>query len=211
MHGPEAESLGGGAGSVARGTERALDIFDEGTHVVVLPGATVPIGAEAAASVARCWGGGRATGVEAEPGWSALRTAFAELPFVTARLVDMVEVFHLLTDAQRIGVRIASLRAPMCPALHVDRVELRLVCALHGPGTEYIGARDVDRSALRQRGGPQREALERHPSLLRASAGDWVLLKGEAWPGNAGRGAIHRSPASGGGELRVVVTLDVLG
>ncbi|TVR65616.1 MAG: DUF1826 domain-containing protein [Candidatus Competibacteraceae bacterium] len=46
---------------------------------------------------------------------------------------------------------------------------------------------------------------ELHPYLAAAIA----LLKGEAWPGNAGHGLIHRSPAVPAGEgPRVLVAID---
>jgi hypothetical protein len=38
-----------------------------------------------------------------------------------------------------------------------------------------------------------------------------VLLKGDAWPGNEGRGAVHRSPAVRGNDAkRVLLAIDPL-
>jgi len=46
-------------------------------------------------------------------------------------------------------------------------------------------------------------------AIRRASAGHVVLLKGELYPGNAGNGAVHRSPPiAEAGERRLVLTLD---
>ncbi|WP_280109885.1 DUF1826 domain-containing protein [Azospirillum sp. B506] len=41
------------------------------------------------------------------------------------------------------------------------------------------------------------------------SAGDVALLKGEGWPGNRGRGLVHRSPpAAPSGAPRLLLCLD---
>ncbi|MET0403973.1 MAG: DUF1826 domain-containing protein [Cystobacter sp.] len=47
-------------------------------------------------------------------------------------------------------------------------------------------------------------------SVRAASTGDLVLLKGEAWPDNQGRGAVHRSPTASTDTPRLVLTLDPL-
>jgi len=44
-------------------------------------------------------------------------------------------------------------------------------------------------------------------ALRQAGQGDLVLMKGERWPGNSGRGCVHRSPAVGPDSARVVLTL----
>ena len=95
--------------------------------------------------------------------------------------------------------------------LYADRVGLRLICTLRGPGTEWLDGTDVDRRWLGAAG-----IADEATGLLRAGAvvhglgaGDVGIFKGESWPGNHGRGAVHRSPASDGG-WRLLVTLDSL-
>jgi hypothetical protein len=102
----------------------------------------------------------------------------------------------------------------MCPRFHVDRVTLRVVSTYQGRGTELVAHEHVDRRYL---GHAARGAADEESGLLRvpgcvcvARPFDIVLLKGEAWPDNAGRGAVHRSPAASAEAPRLVMTLDPL-
>ncbi len=128
-------------------------------------------------------------------------------------LTPLVEVFGALAECPRVGVRLAVTGAAMCPRFHVDHVGLRAVLTLLGPGTEWLDGGDVDRGRLGHRSGglpDERSGLLRPGAVVhRAAAGDLVVMKGTAWPGNEGRGAVHRSPHTRGGR-RVVVTLDAL-
>jgi hypothetical protein len=130
---------------------------------------------------------------------------------VDALLRELVELYAVLADADSIGLRLAVTRGRPCPRFHVDRVGLRLICTLCGPGTEWLDGTDVDRRWLGAAG-----IADEATGLLRAGAvvhglgtGDVGIFKGESWPGNHGRGAVHRSPASDGG-WRLLVTLDSL-
>lgn len=126
-----------------------------------------------------------------------------------------IEVLTELTDCERVGVRLARVDAAMCPRFHVDHVTLRLVTTYVGPGTEFVANGHTDRRHLGHGAfGTSDEAsgLLVGPRCIReADAFDVVLLKGEAWPGNAGRGAVHRSPAMRCAEPRLVMTLDPMG
>jgi hypothetical protein len=115
-------------------------------------------------------------------------------PRVLGRVLEACEIVAELTGARELGVRVVVAGAPLCPALHVDRVTVRAVLALCGAGTEVAAGAAVGRS-------------ER--SLVAAPAGSIAFLKGEAWPGNRGRGAEHRSPPSSP-EPRLLVTIDPL-
>lgn len=130
---------------------------------------------------------------------------------VDALLRELVELYAVLADAESVGLRLAVTRGRPCPRFHVDRVGLRLICTLRGPGTEWLDETDVDRRWLGAAG-----IADEASGLLRASAvvhrlgtGDVGIFKGESWPGNHGRGAVHRSPAPDGG-WRLLVTLDSL-
>jgi hypothetical protein len=126
------------------------------------------------------------------------------------------EVLAELTGAARVGVRVQRLDAPMCPRFHVDRVVLRLVSTYCGPATEWLDECDVDRRFL---GHPAQACPDEASGLLKPGAQiqslrsfDIGLFKGEAWPGNEGRGAVHRSPpATSTTAPRIVMTLDPLG
>lgn len=125
-----------------------------------------------------------------------------------------VELIAEITGAEAVGVRLMQQNQAMCPKLHVDHVSLRLVTAYQGPGTQFASQHLVRRSRL----GHASAGLADEDSgillpgdgIYTAQTGDVVLLKGEAWPDNAGRGAVHRSPPLRASETRVVLTLDPL-
>jgi hypothetical protein len=115
--------------------------------------------------------------------------------------VDMtrwVEQFRALGDDQPICASLVLTRTDDCRKFHVDWVGLRLICTYLGPGTEWAPDAGVYRPALAM---PWHsiQAINRAivpdvTHIVRAAAGDVLLLKGESFPGNSGRGAVHRSP-----------------
>ncbi|MBM3258290.1 MAG: DUF1826 domain-containing protein [Candidatus Sericytochromatia bacterium] len=136
----------------------------------------------------------------------------AEWPALGRDLDQWLELLHDLTGCPAIGVRLERATSAMCPRFHVDRVTLRLVRTYAGLGTEWLDEKDVLRDLL---GHPGADAgrdggMKPGGSLLRAKPGDVVLLKGEAWPGQNGRGAVHRSPSATPDAPRVILTLDAL-
>ncbi|MEA1053236.1 DUF1826 domain-containing protein [Lamprobacter modestohalophilus] len=104
-------------------------------------------------------------------------------------LAFLAELYADLLGCPALGVRMERLDQAMCPRWHRDRTGVRLLCTYRGPGTEWIEDRRLDGLNLRE------EATQSCPASGCAEAFDIVLLKGSAWPGNAKRGAIHRSPA----------------
>lgn len=124
----------------------------------------------------------------------------------------LISLFADLTGCPRVGVRLARLDKPMCPRLHADMVTVRLVTTYVGPGTEWAEHAAVRRDRLghRANGVPDEVSgvLRAGARLRRMAPFDVGLLKGEAWPGNRDRGAVHRSPP--GTSPRVVLTLDAL-
>ncbi|EAU66470.1 conserved hypothetical protein [Stigmatella aurantiaca DW4/3-1] len=128
-----------------------------------------------------------------------LRPALRELP-ETAEREAWLEDLHLLLNlyadlfgVRGLGVRLTTLDREMCPRFHVDRVGVRLLCTYAGLGTEWLDNADVMRGGL----GPQGQVLRPGGSVRRMERFDVALLKGEAWPGNAGNGVVHRSPVMG--------------
>jgi hypothetical protein len=94
-----------------------------------------------------------------------------------------------------------------CRRYHVDRTHLRLLCTYRGPGTEWLTNDQVER--LAQASGAPNEEIIRfgEPSQFEPF---WVgILKGDAFPGNARHGLVHRSPPiKGSGQTRVLFCLD---
>jgi hypothetical protein len=133
-------------------------------------------------------------------GWTDDSKLSEDVLFWREALADLV-------GARTVGVRLAVLESAMCPRMHVDRVALRLVVTYAGLGTEYLNEpRDAEV------GGSPIETRLTSPfaCVVSAAPTDVLLLKGEAWHGNQGRGAVHRSPAASPSEPRLVLTLDPL-
>lgn len=143
-----------------------------------------------------------------------LSAQLAGFPNLAADISHWSEVLADLTGCTTTGVRLAVVDRAMCPRLHVDNVTVRLVSAYVGPGTQFLDNADVDRSVLGHEARAAQDddsAVLGRPALIHAAGGgDIVLLKGERWPGNQGQGAVHRSPAAGATNPRLVLTLDPL-
>ena len=109
-----------------------------------------------------------------------------------------------LLGCERVGIRVTTLRSPMCPRFHADHVPCRMLITVSGPGTEWIPSDHVNRALLACRDSdapPIRDGGD----IKHLATGNWSLLKGGAWDGRFG-GVVHRSP-HGAGE-RLLLSLD---
>ncbi|MBL8952802.1 MAG: DUF1826 domain-containing protein [Myxococcaceae bacterium] len=97
---------------------------------------------------------------------------------------SLVELHRDLFEVPTVGLRVALLDAPLCPAFHVDKVPCRLIATLSGAGTEWRVGDTVHQ--------------------LPPGAAGW--FKGTQWPGS--EPVVHRSPP--GHERRLVLTIDLL-
>lgn len=134
----------------------------------------------------------------------------AGLGWWLADMAMLAELFNGLVKRtlgpRPITARVETLDRVSCPRFHVDRTRLRLLCTYRGPGTEWLPDEEVDRGALE---GRQPNDRIQHGAQPRALEPFWVgLFKGECFPGNAGRGQVHRSPAVPPDGLRVLFCLD---
>ena len=125
-----------------------------------------------------------------------------------------LEDVHLLSDmmccifdCKSVGLRLITLEHAMCPKFHTDKISGRLICTYMGKGTQWLphtakgGLESLNQTkALSQ--------MEEQHTILSAKQGDVLLLKGDAWPKNEGKGAIHRSPPNSLTQRRVLLTLD---
>ena len=127
----------------------------------------------------------------------------------------LMQVYTDLLGCPSAALRIEVLERPMCPRFHVDRTGIRLVCTWRGPGTEWLDDGWADRNRL----GPGSRGLSDETSGLMLPGAEVKkiptfavgLLKGSLWQGNAGRGAIHRSPQVDPGAMpRVMLSLDAI-
>ncbi|MCH8553433.1 MAG: DUF1826 domain-containing protein [Natronospirillum sp.] len=125
---------------------------------------------------------------------------------LTDDISELLDMLNFLFDHPDWGIRLTALDRAMCPKYHVDRVNARLITTYQGPGMQWLANDQILRSSG-QSGGleiPPDAQLE-HQNL---NTGDVALCKGDAWPGNAGRGLIHRSPQPAAGQARLLLTID---
>ena len=132
---------------------------------------------------------------------------------LAADIHAICEAFAELVCADELLVSLESPEDATCPRFHVDRVGIRLLVTYAGPGTQVLPHEHCDRSWLGDAGHGR---IDEETGLMRPgaeiqqfSAFDVVLLKGEAWPGADGFGAVHRSPDPGE-QRRVLLRVDML-
>ena len=104
-----------------------------------------------------------------------------------------------LLGCKRVGIRMTTLRRPMCPRFHVDHIPCRMLVTIGGPGTEWIASDDVDRALLADLD-TAAPPIRRSGDIRRLATRNWSLLKGGAWDGQFG-GVVHRSPHGTGERL----------
>ncbi len=140
----------------------------------------------------------------------------AERELFGADLRELVRLYGAATGARRAALKLESFGGNLCESFHVDWVGVRLICSYSGPGTEWLDNAQVNRDRL----GPGGKGLPDEVSGLllpgarigRMERFAIGLMKGERWPGNGGKGLIHRSPRIlGSGERRVLFKIDGLG
>lgn len=118
-------------------------------------------------------------------------------------VLGLAELFAALIGQERIALRLEGITGPGCHRWHADAVGLRLLTTYRGPGTEWLALPGGARTAM----GLDPAALPATPRRL--ATGDVAVFKGEGYPGNAGWGAIHRSPPAGpGAQARLLLCLD---
>jgi hypothetical protein len=127
----------------------------------------------------------------------------------------LVGLFRDLFETEGLGLRLRTLDKAMCPRFHTDKVPVRMVCTYGGPGTEWLPEPALNRGKLGHGacGKPDKESgLILDPAAIRSMPAFAVgLMKGELWEGNAGRGAVHRSPRPTPEQpRRLLLTLDCL-
>lgn len=129
-------------------------------------------------------------------------------PTLKSLLVNQVdESSKMLSDllgCNKVSVRLASLRSPMCPLFHVDNIACRLLITLCGKGTEWIPNDSVDWKILSDRKNNSLP-LKDESAIMEFKVGHWSLLKGGAWSNNF-NGVVHRSPDTS--DARLLLSLD---
>lgn len=198
--------------------EDLVRFFDEGTQLVTVP-FPFPRGARSALETALAGGGWKqAVAIDGEgvPNEAVLRCLDPRDGLASGQLRAFVgralEVVASLFGVDELGVRLVEATHPPCPRFHVDRVLARMVITLAGQGSEYLLG-EVNREKLGHgaHGLPDEESGLMAPGakIHRVQSDRLCLFKGEAWPGNEGRGLVHRSPPPNG-LRRWLMTVDLL-
>lgn len=127
-------------------------------------------------------------------------------------IAETIDMFCVLFDAPKVGLRLSTLNEAMCPRFHVDRVPCRLVTTFSGAGTDWLPHDDVNRTKLghgSEGKSDETSGLFSDPLAIQSlQCGDVALFKGETWEGNEGAGLVHRSPMIKAGDVRLLLTLD---
>ena len=138
---------------------------------------------------------------------SALKTFLAE------DIGYLASQFGLVLGRRHLHAQLFVQESDGCRKLHADTVTIRMLCTYTGPGTDWLPNQDVVRKYLRAAAVDAETANQRiirkGAVLRRCEPGEVLLLKGNAYPGNAKRGAAHRSPPLGSsGVSRLVLKID---
>lgn len=113
------------------------------------------------------------------------------LPESLGRAVtDLAHRFAALIQCETVRVRLEGVTGNACRKVHADYTDLRIICTLAGPGTDYTLGDDPD--------GP----------LRRIATGAVALFKGHEF-GTGHKPCLHRSPPiEDSGERRLVLVID---
>lgn len=129
-------------------------------------------------------------------------------------IIILGDMLTCLLGAKAVGMRLCVAGSATCPRFHVDKLGCRLITTYRGPATQWLDNNDIDRNKLGPgaEGKPDSESglYSRPDSIYQLSAGDVALLKGELWPGNEGKGIVHRSPPLEESQRRLFVTMDAV-
>jgi hypothetical protein len=125
---------------------------------------------------------------------------------------EIIDMFCVLFDTNKVGLRLSVLDQAMCPRFHFDRVPCRLVTTFCGIGTQWLPNNKVNMSKLGHGSGGKSDEesglISEKVDVQSLVCGDVALLKGDTWEGNEGSALVHRSPALKVGEYRLLMTID---
>ena len=123
---------------------------------------------------------------------------------ISDQIRESSEMLGELVGCNEVGVRLATLRSPMCPLFHIDQIPCRLLITLCGEGTEWISNQDVDWDIFFDTSN-KNVPIKHSGEINKIKAGQWSLLKGAIWNNNY-QGLVHRSPHEE--KPRLLLSLD---
>ena len=126
--------------------------------------------------------------------------------FLTEHMTSILADFSAALGRRHLYGQLAAFGHDKCRKFHTDNVTVRLLCTYAGPGTEWVSNEEVVRENLARTDvdmeTANRSVLRTADAVHRCQAGDVLLLKGEAFDGNRGLAAVHRSPPIAERSLR---------
>ena len=123
---------------------------------------------------------------------------------ISDQIRESSEMLGELVGCNEVGVRLATLRSPMCPLFHIDQIPCRLLITLCGEGTEWISNEDVDWDIFFDTSN-KNVPIMHSGEINKIKSGQWSLLKGAIWDNNY-QGLVHRSPHED--RPRLLLSLD---
>jgi hypothetical protein len=88
----------------------------------------------------------------------------------------LVVLFGRIAGANRVRLRLETIRGPACRLFHADYVGLRLLCTYTGGGTEYLEEGNANRAALGK--GRNADIVRSRELVRRLNTNDVGLFKG---------------------------------
>lgn len=145
-----------------------------------------------------------ATRFDALPRWTlalprdriARSASFAQDDLSRQLLTELAPALAALASiapGRKLRLSLCKTSEQSCPLFHTDRVSVRLLCTLRGPGTEWLDNAQVNRKELGR--GENRKIAGPDATVYAAQPFQIVLLKGDAGFGTNSPGIVHRSPA----------------
>lgn len=145
--------------------------------------------------------------VTAEGRPAMLGDALAPLaPMLAADIARLAAAFAAVAGTITVHGRLEALTDEGCRMFHADAVGLRLLCTYAGAGTEWVPEHGVVRGGLRR--GDNAAAVPDRRLVRRLAPFTVGVFKGDAFPGNAGRGIVHRSAPGSARAPRLLLCLD---
>ena len=137
----------------ARGTDPVVlsEIYDEQTNIAVWKRALTPSLEDAVKEFLDSGLVGEITlTTGSENALSDICESLGEQSPLALRkdIAQLVEMYCVLFDVKRVGLRLRVLDSPMCPRFHTDKVPCRLICTYHGVGTEWLPHNLINRQHL---------------------------------------------------------------
>lgn len=124
-----------------------------------------------------------------------------------ADIEPLTRLFAAVSAAHVVRATLETVTGAGCRKFHADQIGLRLLCTYDGTGTQWAPDAAVHRAMLAV--GDNDDIVADPASIETMACGDVGVFKGDAWPGNEGRGIVHRSPPPPkGGHRRVLLCLD---